>query len=150
MNSKLNINVVLIGVFVLAGIWLNSKPATAPVQPDVPVVVVTDDLVELKAVVAAGDAKAVKQLGAMYSAMADVLSRDTATLDTSTLRSWLTSSDTYLIQGTDMVGAVPGFGAAKDELFKDLLGLDIRPITPAEKQEVIALCESIAAACGVK
>lgn len=95
---------------------------------------------------ASGDAR--NGLAMLYLAMADTLSRYDGSLTTDRVRAWLIASDTYRIGGTDLVGAVPGFGAAKDAAVMDLLGDESREISDSERQELVDLLHAIAWALG--
>lgn len=144
--------VMIIGGIVFAAWLFNQSPSqskpdrepdNAPSRP-----AVSDSVRALKQVAAAGERATVAKLSALYSDFAEVLSRvEPGSLQSSQLRTWLIKSDTYLIRGTNMVGAVPGFGAAKDKIIADALGMEDRPLTDKDIAAAVAACRSIAEAC---
>lgn len=143
-------------VLIIAGIvlcaWLfNQSPPQKPKPDSAPAVTVSESLQALKTVATAGDRATVAKLSALYSDFAEVLSRvEPGSLQSSQLRTWLIKSDTYLIRGTNMIGTVPGFGAAKDKVFTEALGLDDRPLAAADIAIAVATCRSIADVLGAK
>ena len=81
--------------------------------------------------------------------MADVLKR-TDSIQSNQLREWLISSDTYYMKGTDLVGSIPGIGAAKDKVLEESLGLEVRTLGKAEIEKAVNALLSMATLCGVK
>lgn len=75
--------------------------------------------------IAAKNPEAAKRVGKLYAAIADVLRRDGVKqrlTTTGQLREYLTDSDSLYIAGTDLAGALPGFGAAKDGVLDVAVG----------------------------
>lgn len=137
-------NTILI-VFMAAYITYSNFNRTPPKPPDT--IYVNQ---AIKAVVdAATDKEAVKNLGRLYLAFGDVLSRSEP-MGSSQLREWLMSSETYFVKGTDLGGSVPGFAKVKDEELTKLLTLEDKELTKDDLTKVVAFCESVAGACGVK
>lgn len=104
---------------------------------------------EFKAAVAKADPAKAKRMGYYYKAMADVVGR-IPSIPSQTLRNWLVASDTYLIQGTDLTGSIPGIGAAKDKLLAEAVGLENRELVKADLDKVCGALVFMAAACGVQ
>lgn len=123
-----------------------NRPVVNPVNPD-PVPSPTGRLEQV--IAASTDKTAVKDLGKLYAAFADVVSRSQP-ISSSQLRRWMTSSDAFFVQGTDRVGKVPGFGAAKDEDLSNTIGLEDKMLSPEEMAKFVAFCKRVSAACGVK
>lgn len=140
-------NTLIVCTSVLVGLYLFLPRQTGiPVTPDVPTPVVSE-LQDLKIVLANADKAAVYRLGALYCAIADQLERSPS-VSTSDLRSWLVDADTHFIKGTDLQGAVPGFGAAKDKLFEKEIGLEVRDLSESDLKSLADLCHKISDACG--
>jgi hypothetical protein len=135
--------VLIIGGLVLAALVFNQPPPQH--KPDTPPqVTVTASVQALKAVAKTGDKTAVAHLSQLYSDFAETLSRvEPGTLQTSQLRAWLMNSDTYLIRGPNMVGSVPGFGAAKDAVLLEALGLEDKPLDAKDLATAVATIRSI-------
>ncbi len=143
--------VLIIGGIVLAAWLFNQAPQPKPSPYSKPQVTVSASLQEMQQVAKAGDKTAVAKLANLYSDFAETLSRvEPGSLQSSQLRTWLINSDTYLIRGTNMVGAVPGFGSAKDKVITEALGLDDRPLDAKDIATAVAACRSIADALGAK
>ena len=124
-----------------------NTPAT-PTAPDQPAL--TKALESFKAVATnAPDKEKVKRLGFLFLGMADVLKR-TDSIQSNQLREWLISSDTYYMKGTDLVGSIPGIGAAKDKVLEESLGLEVRTLGKAEIEKAVNALLSMATLCGVK
>lgn len=140
--------IMIIGGIVLAAWVFNQAPQQPPRDNNTP----RAEVSELQRIASAAENKqAVAMLAALYADFAEVLSRvEPGTLQSSQLRTWLIKSDTYLIRGTDRVGAVPGFGAAKDKIFADALGMEDRPLDAKDLAAAVAACRSIAAQLGAK
>jgi hypothetical protein len=128
--------------------WKDSRGSVAPSpSPAAPAVVTTDAVNALKQVVAKADQKHVIKLGHLFAAWAEVLSR-AEPISSAALRNGLISADSYMIRGTDLQGAVPGFGAAKDAVLIEAIGKEDRLLTKEEMAKVVEACKSIAKACG--
>lgn len=143
---------LVIVAFILGTAWLlNQAPKPNSLPDPTPQIAVSESVMELTKVADAGDPVAVKKLAALYSDFAEVLSRvEPGSLQSSQLRLWLIKSDTYLIRGTNLVGAVPGFGTAKDKVFTEALGMEDRPLDAKDLAAAVSACRSIAQALGAK
>ena len=142
------INILLAGVFGLAGLWLYSaKPASTPVTPDVPIVV-DNTLDGFKAIVASAGPAKVKAIGNLFAAMGDVVSRNPG-LQTSVVRSWIVDSQTYYVKGTDLAGGI-GIGGELNKVFAAKLGTDDRELSESETKQLASLLLELASICGVK
>lgn len=118
----------------------------APVDnPAVPVVV--SDLSRIESVFAAAPKEQVYKMGALYCAIGDQLER-LDSLQSSDLRSWLVDADTYFVKGTNIQGAIPGFGDAKDALINQEVGLDDRLLTKEELSKLSNVMHEIASDAG--
>ena len=151
MNTSTQ-NILLVGVIAFGLFWYydNYIQNDTPANPDNPSPTPTPtQLGNLPAVFAAADESKVFRLGLLFEAMADTLERNPAP-SSSQLREYLVSADSYFIRGTDIAGAVPGFGAAKDALIEQRLGLEDRALTDADKAQVVTLFREIAKLAGVK
>jgi hypothetical protein len=148
MKKKESSSSVLVIAAIIGIAWLvNQTPATKPKPDNVPQVAVSESVIALKQVASTGDRAATAKLASLYSDFAEVLSRvEPGSLQSSQLRTWLIKSDTYLIRGTNMVGAVPGFGAAKDKVIEEALGMEDKPLDAPELAKAVAACKSIAQA----
>jgi hypothetical protein len=142
--------IMVLAGLVLGVVFILRNPVQAPPvdpQPDVLVTTVSEFL-DLKAVCDKADKDKVRRLGLLYKAMADVLERSDS-LNTQVLREWLSGADTHYLQGTDLVGAVPGFTDKRNALLASELGLDVRDLRGEELQKAGSAMRQIAKACGV-
>ena len=124
-------------------------PTVPAVVPSTPVVEVKGALKEFEAVVSKADKAKVQQLGEFYLAFSDIVSRSSP-LPANKLRMWMIDSDSYFIRDTDLVGSVPGVGAAKDKVIEEAIGLEDRMLTKDEMNAVAEALRGMAQVCGVK
>ncbi len=147
------LNIVLIGVFALAGIWmyrggLNPAPSPGPGPGPAPTPVV-DKFDGLRKVLAQADKADAYQVGLLYTAAGDQVSRS-APMTNGLLRNWVQASETYFVAGTNLANALPGFGTAMKELVTDVIGDDDRQLSAAEMKQVAELFIQVGEVCGVK
>jgi hypothetical protein len=140
-------------VAALVGFWLwqSGKLTPVVVQP-APAVAVPAHLTAAAAPIkdiAARNPTVAKDLGARYRAFADVVRRDTGRLkSTDTVRAWMIDADALAIQGTPIVGALPGFGAAKDAVIKAAIGLDSVSLDASKRMALADALLAVAVALG--
>jgi len=76
---------------------------------------------------------------------ADVVERDVEIVkSTQQLRAGYIRAETLLLQRTDMVGRYPGFGAAKDAVLKQVLGLENVSLTAEKRSKAVEAFKAIA------
>jgi hypothetical protein len=137
-----------IAILLVGGYWVYAQQKKTPLVPvDTDIVTVNQ---AVKAVVdTATDKEAVKDLGRLYLAFGDVLSR-CEEMPSSNLREWMLQSETFQLRGTDLAGKVAGFGDVKNAELEKILTLEKRQLTKADLAKVVAWCDSVAGACGVR
>lgn len=155
-SGGINNNTLIIIAAIAAAAFVLPKyfppPSPAPGPGPAPVVVPTSTaLAEFKAVVDKADKAKVKRMGQYFKAMGDVINRSSSSsIGAGTLRDVMVRSDTYVVQGTDLVGSIPGLGAAKDKVITEAVGLEDRELVKADLDKVVAALNALALACGVQ
>jgi hypothetical protein len=76
--------------------------------------------------------------------------RDDKTVVTSTgqLLSWIKDTNTLSVQGTPVVGAIPGLAAARGAILDKEIGLDDKPLDDATRKRFADILDAIGWALG--
>ena len=119
------------------------EPVTPVPLPDAPSVALQQKVAPLKGVISAPEDAVLA--ASFFEAFADVIERDDSIITTTgTLREGYIRAETLMLQKTDMVGRYPGFGAKKDAVLEEVLGLDNVALTPEKRQEAVDVFKAIA------
>jgi hypothetical protein len=146
--TKSRSNLLSACLLVAAGVWfVQSK--SAPAVPDSPA---PDAALQ----VAVSPVKAIKvdsvdgrRLAGFYSALADVVSRDTETISTmKALREVNARAGALCFQQTGIAGKYPGLADAIDKVLAARLGLDNVALDAAKRAEAVATLKALAWAFG--
>lgn len=89
------------------------------------------------------------RFGYLLFSMAELVSR-VDSIQSTVLRDWLVAADTYYFQGTDLVGSIPGAGAAKDKVLEEAVGLEAKLLTKPDLEKVVMALWTMSQICGVK
>jgi len=138
----------LIILMLLSGCLIPDANGQEPEPPvDPPGVSPAEDLQELvsplKGIITGSDHALLA--ARFYQDFADVVERDDDVIKTTgVLRDGFIRSEKLMLQKTDMVGKYPGFGAAKDKIMQDALGLDNVALTPEKRKRAVEVLRAIA------
>jgi hypothetical protein len=80
-----------------------------------------------------------------YVDFADVIERDVDVIKTTgTIREGFIRAEKLMLQRTELVGKYPGFGAAKDKIVKDQLGLEDVQLSEEKREAAVNVFRAIA------
>jgi hypothetical protein len=89
-----------------------------------------------------------RELSAQFhDEFADVIARDKDIItSTGMIREGYVRAETLMLQRTELVGKYPGFGAAKDAVLKEVLGLENAALTDEKRADAVEAFRAIAKA----
>jgi hypothetical protein len=91
------------------------------------------------------DEKDAAKAAKFFRDFADVLSRDNLILKTTEdVREGYIRAETLMLQNTEMVGKYPGFGAAKDKILVEAVGLERVTLSPEKRAKAVAVFNAMA------
>jgi len=91
------------------------------------------------------DDKDAAKAAKFFRDFADVLSRDDSILKTTEdVREGYIRAETLMLQRTELVGKYPGFGAAKDKILAEAVGLERVPLSPEKRSKAVAVFNAMA------
>ena len=80
-----------------------------------------------------------------YVDFADVIERDKDVIKTTaTIREGFIRAEKLMLQRTELIGKYPGFGAAKDKILEEQLGLEDVQLSDEKRQEAVDVFRAIA------
>ena len=95
------------------------------------------------------DEKDAAKAAKFFRDFADVLSRDNSILKTTEdVREGYIRAETLMLQRTEMVGKYPGFGAAKDKILAEAVGLERVPLSPEKRAKAVEVFNAMAGSLG--
>lgn len=161
VKSHVTFTHVLVGAvaiyFALSNGFIKLPDAVTKLLPSKPGVTVPASPVPANLVAAAEPIKAIaaknpsiaKDLGGIYRGFSDVARRDTGKLkSTEQVRAWLIDADALAMQGTPIVGVLPGFGDAKNTVIKVAIGLEVVPMDATKRAALADALLAVAEALG--
>lgn len=135
----------LVGAVVF--LWFGDAPAIAPSRPVVPnapvVVPATGKLADKVPKEVRG------KIGRYYLELADTISQAANLKTTEDLRNAYVSASKLMKDVCDLPEGLAIFRDATDAMFKEAIGLESQPLTPAIRDKFTATCRTIAAELGV-
>lgn len=118
-------------------------PAPAPNDLDAPSPELQSLVAPLATIIT--DKADAEKTAQFFTDFADVVERDSDVIKTTKdLRDGYVRAETLMLQRTDMVGKYPGFGAAKDEVLAEAIGLDQVTLTPEKRTKAVDVFNAMA------
>lgn len=150
MNNNKSLTQVLVGAAIIVAAYLLQ---THGLPTSTPVVARAEPSAELQTIVApiktqfAANPSA-KQVGWWYRDAAAVIRTDTRVTSTEQLRQWVMDFEKQVGAGVIQPGAIPGLGAACNQVVEARIGLENAPVTPELRVKFADTLDAIGWALG--